>query len=335
MANIIVTRACNARCRYCFAGSLMAGSATPDAAPVPEFITMALFERLLDWVQRSGDDELRLLGGEPTLHPEFPALLGLAAARGLRVLLFSNGLMPKAAIAAIAALAPDRCRVVLNTDAGQREVGALHKHKAQVLQQLDERIVLGYTIYRLPLDLSPLLTLWDDPRWHLAPFIRLGIAHPIHQGGNESLHPKDYAFVGRRIAEFSEDCGRHGVSLQFDCGFVRCMFDDVDIGLLRANDAATLFQCRPIIDIGPGGQAVHCFALANDFRLRLDETTTLPGLHDDFVRLTRAYRPFGVYRACSVCPQKREGHCDGGCLARRLDRLRVPFRDDHRPGGES
>ncbi len=82
-------------------------------------MSAVVFRRLLDLVRKSGGKEIRLLGGEPTLHPEFPALLESALARGLRLLVFSNGLMPGSAIEALAAMPPDRCRVVLNIEAGQ------------------------------------------------------------------------------------------------------------------------------------------------------------------------------------------------------------------------
>ncbi len=51
-------------------------------------------------------------------------------------------------------------------------------------------------------------------------------------GGNAYLHPKQYPAAGARIAAFARDAAAAGVALQFDCGFVRCMFADEDLEML-------------------------------------------------------------------------------------------------------
>lgn len=318
MANLILTRVCNQGCPYCFAQAFM----TESRAEAP-FISLDGFRRLLDLIQRSGGQEVRLLGGEPSLHPEFPALLKLAVESGLRVLVFSNGMMPKRALAALATPPGDQCLLVLNVETGADQLLRLPPRKQVLLATLGRRLVLGYNIHRLPLDLSPLLRIWQDSRWGpLAPFIRLGLAHPIRGASNVSLHPKNYPVVGARIARFADQCTPLGLRLQFDCGFVRCMFDDAAMAALVRNRAGFSFHCRPILDLGPGDESLHCFALARDFHLPLQPRSSLASLRQEMEGMTRAYQSFGIYRACSRCPQKAAGQCDGGCLSIRLGRLR-------------
>ena len=76
---------------YCFAGAYLATSRDQGAA----FIDAAAFEQRLDFLERSGIPEARLIGGEPTLHPAFPDLVAAARSRGLRITVFSHGLMPR------------------------------------------------------------------------------------------------------------------------------------------------------------------------------------------------------------------------------------------------
>jgi radical SAM protein with 4Fe4S-binding SPASM domain len=47
---------------------------------------------LFDQVQAMGIDAVRISGGEPTLHPDFPSIIRAAVSRGLRVSLNTNGL---------------------------------------------------------------------------------------------------------------------------------------------------------------------------------------------------------------------------------------------------
>lgn len=75
-----VTRSCPFRCAFCMA------SATRGGGHVPLSALEALFEAL------RGIPRLVLIGGEPTVHPSFPALLELAQRTAAEVEVFTNGL---------------------------------------------------------------------------------------------------------------------------------------------------------------------------------------------------------------------------------------------------
>ena len=49
-------------------------------------------ETCIDFLTRSGSTDLKLLGGEPTTHPEFPRFVEAGLRRGLTVTVFTNGL---------------------------------------------------------------------------------------------------------------------------------------------------------------------------------------------------------------------------------------------------
>lgn len=81
-----VTDACNLRCPVCYA----------DSGPHrPGFRPLAQIERMLDAVVESeGEpDVVQISGGEPTIHPDFFAILDAAKARPIRhLMLNTNGL---------------------------------------------------------------------------------------------------------------------------------------------------------------------------------------------------------------------------------------------------
>ena len=67
MANLIITNYCNAECTFCFAADsrhrmIRNGSREMDETE---------FRDCLEFSMNGGNRELRLLGGEPTLHPFF------------------------------------------------------------------------------------------------------------------------------------------------------------------------------------------------------------------------------------------------------------------------
>ena len=79
MANLVLTTACSLSCDYCFTRGVW-----PPGAP-RELMSLHTFEGALDFLERSGIREARLLGGEPTLHPDFPQLARSALDRGFRL----------------------------------------------------------------------------------------------------------------------------------------------------------------------------------------------------------------------------------------------------------
>jgi hypothetical protein len=305
LANISLTTACNRDCAYCFAGV--------DRRSGAGHMSVETFEKALDFLQRSGIPEARLLGGEPTLHPEFPRLAEMAFERGLRVRVFSNGLMPEPALRWLETHPPDRVAVLMNAAPGDLR-------QRVTLGRLRERVTPGLNISTPAFDPAFLL---DLIREHgLAPRIRFGLAHPTADGSNSFLSPRYYQRVGARLAEFAETARAAGVELSFDCGFVPCMFPPGFLETLgtAAGDIGT--RCSPVLDILPDGQVVSCYPLAPLAREPLREDDTADALRERFTARLSGYRKLGVFRECAACQIRAEAGCNGGCLSASAQRLR-------------
>lgn len=84
-----VTRRCNHRCRYCYAGWVSSGQRPGDATEV------APLQRLLDIVTRLREqtpiENLALSGGEPLLREDLPELVAHAEKLGINPVVISNG----------------------------------------------------------------------------------------------------------------------------------------------------------------------------------------------------------------------------------------------------
>ena len=66
MANIILTSYCNLHCPYCFADTMIK---TEDI----KNISIEQFKKTLNWL--ADEEKIGLIGGEPTLHPQFQEIL--------------------------------------------------------------------------------------------------------------------------------------------------------------------------------------------------------------------------------------------------------------------
>ena len=309
MANISITTSCNRRCRYCFA----------DPLPSRNSLLREHFGRVLDLLERSGIRQVRLLGGEPTLHPDFAALVKEAVDRDFSLLVFSNGLMPDPSLQALANLPEERCGVVLNVRCPPEDERAEPASLFHTCAVLGARASLGVNIDRTGLPLACAMDLIE--RFRLRRSLRLGLAHPRLGGNNGFLHPRFYPVVGQELLGVAREARRRGIELDLDCGFVRCMFPAeffAETGLAAAEVGR---RCGPIPDILPDLSSVYCYALGGQGRYPISGVETTAELIRLHVEWTADALRLGVYRECSACQWKQSQQCHGGCLAAALRRL--------------
>ncbi len=324
MANLVVAGICNLECAYCFAPPEAVLPANRDGRRRQEaFLSLEAYEERLQFLDRSGIPEARLIGGEPTLHPQFPELIRLARLHGKRILVFTNGLVKESALACLEALPPDECTVLVNMNASrglQDLEGQEAARRLETLRRLGRRALPGMNIYRTDFRLDGLLRVIEEMGCRKA--IRLGLAQPMLSGRNQYLHPKQYPIIGQKIARLAGQAGQAGVCLEFDCGFVRCMFSEKSLEELRRSHADFGWRCNPILDIGLDGRAVHCFPLAGKVAAPVEGSSTAAGIRTMMSALVRPFRTAGIYRECSTCPYKTNHECTGGCLANTMLRFR-------------
>ncbi|MFH1136960.1 MAG: radical SAM protein [Pseudomonadota bacterium] len=309
MTNLVLTSRCDLSCSYCFARPVFSKTGPPRDTPLD------LFEQALDFLELSGQDQACLLGGEPTLHPDFPTLVHRAAGRGFRLLVFSNGRIPEESLKALADVSPDKMSLLLNLTAAGSENH--DQAVARVLDRLGSRVGLGLNLSSPNFSFEAASRL--IARHGLRPLIRVGLAHPGLTGENAFLPPRQYAKVGRKLLAAAADLAGQGISLELDCGFTPCMFpggegpgDLVDLGR----------RCNPLPDLLPDGTMIACFALAALGRLPFTAAKTAGEFRDLFFEKLSPYEALGVFPECRSCGFRLEGKCQGGCRATALRRLR-------------
>jgi hypothetical protein len=184
--------------------------------------------------------------------------------------------------------------------------------------------LLGFNIYRVNCQFEFLLPIIAETGCQ--PVIRLGMAQPCLSGTNQYIRPSQYRLVGTKIVRFAQVAADAGVTLEFDCGFVRCMFSERDLETLKALGAGVGWRCNPILDIDVTGRVIHCYPLSRFAHFRLAPEADASTLRGAFELRTQPYRQSGVYQECATCPSKHSGECTGGCLSVTMRRFRhTPF----------
>jgi hypothetical protein len=317
MANLTISTVCNQHCPYCFTSDHLG-----DSRISPSFLEVSDFDARLDFLDRSAIDQVRLLGGEPTLHPQFPELIELARARGKKVVVFTNGLMPEEPLACLEELSATECTVLVNVNDPSEAGEERFEYQRATIRRLGKRALLGFNIYRADFQPDFLLSLVAEAECR--PAVRLGLAQPCLSGDNRYIHPNQYVAIGQKVVRFARVAASSNVTIEFDCGFVRCMFSDEDLETLEALGADVGWRCNPILDVGIDGRVIHCYPLSRLGSLPLRPETTASALRSGFESLTRPYRQAGVFKECSTCSFKLSGTCPGGCLAATMRRFRQP-----------
>ena len=312
MANLILTNYCNADCAFCFAADsrvrmLGDGKRQMDEAEVRDW---------LDFVIAGGIRELRLLGGEPSLHPKFAEFVRLGAEKGCSVTVFTNGVMPDLARDVLRELDPEVCSVVVNVSATVRKEDI--SRQRDTLKMLGPRAMPGMTLTSPVFTFAVAIAMIDA--FGLRRTIRVGIANPTWRGSNVSVHPKQYPAIGQALLKQSAITSRFGIDLDADCGFVRCMFGD-RFEELTANGFHYHSRCTPVLDLCAGGTILPCFGLSNLVSLSRSDFSDAGEAYGEMSRVLEPWHAFGIYPECAECPLFETEACCGGCLSARLRRF--------------
>ncbi len=306
MANLSITRRCARGCDFCFASA--------ERGRMPLDMSAEMFGRALDFLERSGVPDARLLGGEPTLHPAFGVLAQRALDRGFALTVMTGGLVPAAELAYLASMPDGRVSVYLNAARPTDDESLVAAQRA-VCAALGPRVELGLTLRSADDDPAFLLGLIAEH--DLRPSVRLGIAHPAIGAANRAVPDAELRATGATMERFVERAEKAGVSVGFDCGVTPCLFSAA-FRARRPALAETLgTRCAPIVDVLPEGAAVACYALAPAARLPLGDSDT----RAEVVRRldgALAGLPVGVFPECDACAHRAAGHCTGGCRARAV-----------------
>jgi organic radical activating enzyme len=312
MANLSITNKCNKKCVYCFAGDTLNEYGN-------SFMDGEVYEKALAYLKRSGINQVRLLGGEPTLHPDFTAYVTRALKNKFSILLFTNGLIKNDILKFLKAIPGDKLSVLLNTihPSEKNDPGTAIQKKT--MKVLGDRVIAGVNIYSDHQDLFYLLDYISG--YNLKKEIRLGISHPVLSRNNVYLHPKDYKKIGHKIAVFKKECTKFGVSLGFDCGFVPCMFPSDQLENLETELKKAGTCCHPIIDLLTDGTFISCYPLNNFMKTAIDDEIVAGKLIDTFDNSLTPYKQSGIFAYCTSCPLFGN-RCNGGCMSFRIQRFR-------------
>lgn len=321
MANVLLTEACVRRCPYCFAKQYMDGEKDKTA------ISFENVKYIADFLEKSGENRVSLLGGEPLIHPHVGEIIKYFLDRKFGVTVFTSGIIPSSLynsfadeIESIGNEEREKLWFIVNVNeprfSNKKEVEKVHKF----LEDFGSLSSLSFNIYRLDYNLDFLIDYIQN--FGLRRRVRFGIANPIPNAKNHYIKPEDFVNIKPVLMESLGRMHGLGISVHLDCGFPMCMFTNEEIGkLYKYNRGALFFDCNPTIDIGPDLSCWACFPLSNINRKSLKDFSNMEETYEYFKEVMLRYRKDvkGIYLACDNCDSYYNNTCSGGCLAHTLN----------------
>lgn len=320
MANIAIINYCNLKCPYCFADDMIHEKS--------KAITLDDFRKILQFTARTPDNHIGLIGGEPTLHPDFENILKevnkYCKECNTGATLFTNGIELDKYLPFIG----ERIGTLLNLNSPKFMSKEQWKKTMELLDHLDSlswiddtnrerppKVNIGCNVHPGLEDYSYIWEIVD--KYHLH-HLRTSVVSP---GGQfTSMRSDKNAYFAKMKPIFIEHCKnaeKHNVLLNMDCGHIpECYFTVEELDLYRKvsniEEKHDEF-CEPVIDITSDFKATACFGTWDPVDIR-----DFNDIHE-LRRYLLATR--NIPRAlancdgkCSTCKKHELFQCQGGCL---------------------
>ncbi len=317
MANILLTEKCVRSCPYCFAQEHM------DGAESERTITWDNLIYIADLLEISGDAHLSLLGGEPTLHPDFIDFVLYLLERNFHVNVFTSGIMSKERLKEaeryLGRANPEKLSFTCNMNhpdiSAPKEIEKVEKF----LKVFGHLTSPGFNIYEPEFNLDFILQYIN--KYGLKRHVRIGLAHPIPGEKNVYVALKDMKKMAERFMHYERIFERLRIAPGFDCGMPMCLFSEEQIGKLYKITKGNLrYGCGPAIDIGPDMNVWSCFPLSNFQKKPIYDFNSIQEIRTYYEKVHEKIRieVGGVFEKCDDCRYREINLCLGGCLAHAL-----------------
>lgn len=325
MANVLLTSKCNLKCAYCFAQERMRSKHN-------QVMSMSDVVRVIAFLKDSNHPIFRAMGGEPTLHPEFPRIVELALEEGMRVDLLSNATWPDRYNEFFERIVPSHLFFLLNIDHPDSYPPRLWSRIVDNLAAVAQRggVTLSFNIFEIPPRYDYILDL--AARYKIDK-VRTSFSLPVVGAQNASLKLQDYRQVTPYVLQFIKQAEALGIEIRFDNAVPLCIFSFEQAGELLMNGTLNLqhnARCNPIIDIGPDLTVWCCFCLSSLWNRHLDEFKNLQEAESYYRQSMGLYqdRLFPMDE-CYQCRYRERLGCQGGCLSHTI------LRYGELPAGDS
>lgn len=331
MANIMINQVCNLRCKYCFADETVNQSSC-----VSNDMSFENFKKAVQISIDSKSPRIGIIGGEPTIHPEFEKFVEYASDtfRG-NIVIFSNGIeLPKYWKLFL------RRNVNCLWNFNGPEISGTMWHKIKESAdyifhelKLQSHFTLGLNLYEPTMDYQFFVDCCKEYKIESA---RIAITVPNSQSDRGSGYLERIKQMKDLLIRVCEDLVAVGVKPHLDCTMLPpCIITKEDrervdqfhkaIGMsYKASHFFDTSPCNPVLDIMPDLSITRCFGCSDMGSLKyVSNPSSIKS--NEYYNLSDALHVFkhtiddlGYVIPgnpdCVKCQYRIRGICRGGCL---------------------
>lgn len=313
MVNVLLNNFCNFDCPYCFANNVR----DEDA----DKMSMEDFKWVINFINESNTDSVRLIGGEPTMHPEFVEMF-LEASRQPNINhihIFTNGSYKDRynELFYLASKRLKRFSALINFNdpgiSGDRKYESMRRNVRKLTNMPNTDVTLGINFYKPDQDYRHIL---DTAEQYNINQLRWALTVPQV---TDNLDVKDHFDKNSDvIVEFIKDAVQRGIDPHPDCTSAPvCALSDEQIRELSLIGHGNLRTraCSPIIDIKPDLTAIRCFAM-DDYSIDVKDYDNIMQLKKHFTRVVDSqYQNEPLIDECETCTHFQNEGQTCACLA--------------------
>lgn len=311
MPNLMLTNWCNYKCPYCFGMDFMA----PKLAK--KNMSKEIFSDILSWLSKTPEiKDIHLMGGEPTLHPNFEELVAELLEKDYFITIFSN-LATECAIDYAQKLADLPVAWVVNINPPDTWNICQKERITKALQILGQRATITFNIMPDADDNFWAIELIRE--YNLNKNIKIGFVLPTLTCSNYSLDDEQYGIVAEKVIQLAQESEKDDIKFEFECGVPTCTFTNEQLGKLWELGSTFSSTCCSRLDITPDGECIYCLPLATMAAEHISKFDNYIEARSWFEKKLQPYRNLGRTENCHTCNlMNNPASCRGGCVAKML-----------------
>lgn len=322
MSHIMLTKACNLNCPYCFANEFVNKQSS--------YMSMEDFNTAKEFLL-TGGPSIGLIGGEPTTHPLILDIMQniIDDNRIAKSTIFTNGINFDKIVYKFT---NEKFGTLINVNS--KEVMGDAKYN-KMLANMDmlhnqfsvgHRVSFGYNIHGTNFDYQYIIDLCKK---YNKKELRISICVPNSPEHKNLKSLEWFRLVRPAVFEFFQALYDNEIVPHYDCNYLPiCVptMEDKEL-LLKIHNMArdngfttnllsTCSTCDPVIDILPDLQAVRCFGMSDHLKADISQFNNVSELNNYFSTEIDSYKYITVANPeCEACYKRKVQDCIGGCLA--------------------
>ncbi len=323
--NIYPTDYCNRRCPFCKLTGVLTTQEDRDD------MTMEDINTIIDFCKRSGVNQIRILGGEPSHHPQIVDLIERVYERGLSVgIIFTNGIFDndKLIKCILRHSIPINMNYFPKDEYQDGQLELVHENmrrlflesvdlKGMVGQKLikDRNFVFSITFYKPHQEYQYII---DACLKYGVDSIRWAASHSSITQENRHVHWGLLRQMVPLMVNFVRDAIKAGISTCVECGLVPCVLTRQEYYFLSRFVVDFRFRCEPILDVFPDLSVHYCMGMP--IVSRITEENTLSQILLEQMIISEHFRRRPRTQACLRCEWWQAKICQGYCLQYKYDK---------------